>query len=265
MEKACWAAPFFDNFYLIQYLIYGTLQSTPKKTTLSTYRPDAIQGSLPSPPFRDWIPPTHRRRIHNWVQLEAPAAEGPCSRARAHWVTLASAQGAPPQPSPEAPAAGSDSAASIRKAGQTQSLGRVGGFSTVVGRPNEIHYWSLTARPCKMVVGRLLSYWDGNFSGAKLNFGGVLLELWPKSCCCLEMLTIFFSEKTNCKLDIHPSWEKIWVGKKVCLDFLFIAKDFVPARSNQFYVGGSSTLVLWRFYLIIVAFLYNCKLPPERL
>ncbi len=24
-----------------------------------------------------------------------------------------------------------------------------------------------------MVVGRLLSYWEGNFSGAMLNFGGV--------------------------------------------------------------------------------------------
>ena len=101
-----------------------------KKTTISTYRPDALQGSLPSPPFRDWIPPTHRRRIHNWVQLEALAAEGPCSRARAHWVTLASAQGVPPQPSPEAPAAGSDSAASIPKAGQTQSLEAKAGFST---------------------------------------------------------------------------------------------------------------------------------------
>ncbi len=33
---------------------------------------------------------------------------------------------------------------------------------------------SLTARPWKMVVGRLLSYWEGNFSGAMLNFGRVL-------------------------------------------------------------------------------------------
>ena len=27
--------------------------------------------------------------------------------------------------------------------------------------------------PEKMVVGRLLSYWEGNFSGAMLNFGRV--------------------------------------------------------------------------------------------
>ena len=27
--------------------------------------------------------------------------------------------------------------------------------------------WSLTVRPWKMVVGRLLSYWEGNFSGAQ--------------------------------------------------------------------------------------------------
>ena len=38
----------------------------------------------------------------------------------------------------------------------------------------QIHPRSLAARPWKMVVGRLLSYWEGNFSGAMLNFGGVL-------------------------------------------------------------------------------------------
>ena len=34
--------------------------------------------------------------------------------------------------------------------------------------------------PQKMVVGRLLSYWEGHFSGAMLNFGRVYLKL----CCC---------------------------------------------------------------------------------
>ena len=33
--------------------------------------------------------------------------------------------------------------------------------------------WNLTVRPWKMAVGRLLSYWEGNFSGAMLNFGRV--------------------------------------------------------------------------------------------
>ena len=28
--------------------------------------------------------------------------------------------------------------------------------------------------PSKRVVGRLLSYWEGNFSGAMLNFGRVM-------------------------------------------------------------------------------------------
>ena len=34
--------------------------------------------------------------------------------------------------------------------------------------------------PWKMMVGRLLSYWEGNFSGAMLNFGRVIrLDLGP--------------------------------------------------------------------------------------
>ncbi len=37
---------------------------------------------------------------------------------------------------------------------------------------------SLTACPWKMVVGRLLSYWEGNFSG--LNFGRI--HFWGASC-----------------------------------------------------------------------------------
>ena len=34
-----------------------------------------------------------------------------------------------------------------------------------------------------MVVGRLLSYWEGNFSGAMLNFGGgsILFITYPPS------------------------------------------------------------------------------------
>ena len=30
-----------------------------------------------------------------------------------------------------------------------------------------------------MVVGRLLTYWEGNFSGARLNFGGVYIQYHP--------------------------------------------------------------------------------------
>ncbi len=34
--------------------------------------------------------------------------------------------------------------------------------------------WSLTVRPWKWIVGRWISYWEGNFSGLLLlNFGGV--------------------------------------------------------------------------------------------
>ena len=43
---------------------------------------------------------------------------------------------------------------------------------------NSLHPRSLTARPWKMVVGRLLSYWEGNFSGAMLNFGRVNTEVF---------------------------------------------------------------------------------------
>ncbi len=44
------------------------------------------------------------------------------------------------------------------------------------GRSWYIHPRSLTARPWKMVVGRLLSYWEGNFSGDMLNFGRVVTK-----------------------------------------------------------------------------------------
>ena len=37
---------------------------------------------------------------------------------------------------------------------------------------------SLTARPWTMVVGRQLSYLEGNFSGAMLNFGGVYTYIY---------------------------------------------------------------------------------------
>ena len=44
-----------------------------------------------------------------------------------------------------------------------------------VDRWEDIHPWSLTARPWKMVVGRLLFDWEGNLSGAMFNFRWVLL------------------------------------------------------------------------------------------
>ena len=71
-----------------------------------------------------------------------------------------------------------------------------------------------------MVVGRLLSYWEENFAGAKLNFGGVLLALWPKSCCCVWKCWPYSFRKRqrcHCKLDIHPSWDEqnFWVAKSV--------------------------------------------------
>ena len=42
--------------------------------------------------------------------------------------------------------------------------------SNDIHRKKEIHSRSLTARPWKMMVGKLLSFWEGNFSGAILNF-----------------------------------------------------------------------------------------------
>ena len=47
-----------------------------------------------------------------------------------------------------------------------------------VGQPpiNQLHPRSLIARPWKMMVGRLLSLWDCKFSGAMLNFQGVLIS-----------------------------------------------------------------------------------------
>ena len=43
-----------------------------------------------------------------------------------------------------------------------------------LGGSSQIHRGSLAVRPSKMMVGRLLSFWDGLFSGAMLNFQGVV-------------------------------------------------------------------------------------------
>ena len=43
-----------------------------------------------------------------------------------------------------------------------------------LGSSGEISPWNWTARPWKMVVGRLLSFWKGLFLGAMLNFRDVL-------------------------------------------------------------------------------------------
>ena len=56
-------------------------------------------------------------------------------------------------------------------------------------------------RPWKMVVGRLLSYWEGNFSGAMSNFRGV----WSGSGKWNRENVKFF-----CK-EIHQSWNT-WTG-----------------------------------------------------
>ena len=47
----------------------------------------------------------------------------------------------------------------------------VGGISTL-----QLPSLKLTVRPYKWMVGILLSYWEGLFSGAMLNFGGVVLK-----------------------------------------------------------------------------------------
>ena len=46
-----------------------------------------------------------------------------------------------------------------------------------------LHPWSLTAHPWKMMVGRLLSFWDGNFWRAILNFGGVIRHIHSNDQC----------------------------------------------------------------------------------
>ena len=58
------------------------------------------------------------------------------------------------------------------------------GFSTIPGGGGflsttwnwylHLHPWNLTVNRWKMVVGILLSYWEGNFSGAMLNFSLLL-------------------------------------------------------------------------------------------
>ena len=49
---------------------------------------------------------------------------------------------------------------------------------------NVLHPRSLTARPWRMMVGRLLSFWDGLFSGAMLNFrwvkSSVGCDIWAQ-------------------------------------------------------------------------------------
>ena len=54
-------------------------------------------------------------------------------------------------------------------------LSNVYGWVYIRGIQSRIHPWSLTARPWNMMVGRWLSFWDGLFSGAILNFRGVPL------------------------------------------------------------------------------------------
>ena len=50
-----------------------------------------------------------------------------------------------------------------------------------------VHPWSFTARPWKTVVGRLHSYWEGNFSGAMLNFCWVRFEPTYLTCIIFQL------------------------------------------------------------------------------
>ena len=63
-----------------------------------------------------------------------------------------------------------------------------------------------------MVVGRLLSYWEGNFSGAMLNFGGVNINKLHK--------TENESEILSDKLRSSEEWQM-----NIVIGFLNLAHD----------------------------------------
>ena len=53
-----------------------------------------------------------------------------------------------------------------------------------------------------MMVGRLLSYWEGHFSGAMLNFGRVLV-----------LILVFLSQGSHCALFLQRE-DQVWLGAK---------------------------------------------------
>jgi len=72
---------------------------------------------------------------------------------------------------------------------------------------NPILPGSLTVRPWKMMVGRWISFWEGHFSGAMLNFKGVVfqkssshtldLELWKNPPSKAEIQEMFGVSNTD--------------------------------------------------------------------
>ena len=72
-----------------------------------------------------------------------------------------------------------------------------------------------------MAVGRLLSYWEGNFSGAMLNLGGVSLQ-WNK-------------QKNNFRdalMTSNPAAAKTWEG--ALKPSMLINWQVASCRKNQY-------------------------------
>ena len=86
-----------------------------------------------------------------------------------------------------------------------------------------------------MVVGRLLSYWEGNFSGAMLNFLGVNLKF-------LEMLKGFHSEKNILWGDQPPGTGRYNLPKSMVNNKNQQLKH-IPIGVYNFYLGKSWRIV----------------------
>ena len=110
-----------------------------------------------------------------------------------------------------------------------------------------------------MMVGRLLSFWEGNFSGAMLNFGGVTVLksviqasslIW---CNCRKSLTIL----------------TVWKSKHIMLEFQFdsitvteividvIGWIFHWCVYPQGIFSGRSNRIIWLVYTWLFLFLWG--------
>ena len=89
------------------------------------------------------------------------------------------------------------------------------------------------------MVGRLLSYWEGNFSGAMLNFGRVNISIIPKK---LEGWPAWLSEKPlafqQFRYEQIPALPPMTPNSKRCERFLkgeqfLILKTCVPLKKTN--------------------------------
>ena len=95
-----------------------------------------------------------------------------------------------------------------------------------------LHPRSLTARPWKMVVGRLLSYWEGNFSGVILNFGRVIANRQSK----------ITAQKTWPLNGIITVPYNVYVSIEWLHSFIFTLMQLIAYQSMTFF-GSCSGLI----------------------